>query len=201
VRRTLTSLVLVASVALLTTACSQRVPAEEALKAAESAVAAAKSSVEKYLPDQWKTLNDAVKDAKDKMAKGDYSAALTAAQAIPPKVAAAKADATAKKEEFTKMWADLEGSVSGAVKEAEEKVASLVKMKKLPKGMDKAKLESAQAGLADAKKMWDDATAAAKGGDLPAAVDKAKGVKEKVAELAASLATPAPAAKTAKKKK
>lgn len=202
-RRILISLVLVAAVATLTTACSQKGPAEEALKAAEAAVAGAKATVEKYVPAQWKALNDAVKDAKDKIAKGDYAAALAAAQAIPGRVAEATKAATAKKEELTKTWAGLEASVTGAVKAVEEKVASFAAMKKLPKGMDKAKLEAAQAGLADAKKAWDEAAAAAKAGDFMAAIDKANAVKAKAAGLMASLEVPAPApapaAKAAKK--
>jgi len=202
VRRILISLVLAAAVAALTTACSQKGPAEEAIKAAEAAVAAAKGTVEKYVPAQWKALNDAVKDAKDKVAKGDYAAALAAAQSIPGKVTEATNAAKAKKEEFTKKWTELEGSVPGAIKAVEEKVASFAAMKKLPKGMDKARLEASQAGLADAKKGWDEAVAAAKAGDMLVAIDKATAAKAKATDLEASLATPAPApapaAKTAK---
>lgn len=201
-RRILISLVLAAAVAALTTACSQKGPAEEAIKAAEAAVAAAKGTVEKYVPAQWKALNDAVKDAKDKVAKGDYAAALAAAQSIPGKVTEATNAAKAKKEEFTKKWTELEGSVPGAIKAVEEKVASFAAMKKLPKGMDKARLEASQAGLADAKKGWDEAVAAAKAGDMLVAIDKATAAKAKATDLEASLATPAPApapaAKTAK---
>ena len=202
-RRIFTSLVLAAAVAALTTACSQKGPAEEALKAADAAVTAAKGSVEKFVPDQWKALNDSLKDAKDKFGKGDYPAALTAARAIAPKAQDAIKAAAAKKEEFTKVWTDLSGSLPNALKAAEDKVGALVAMKKLPKGMDKAKVEAAQASLADAKKSWDEATAAAKAGDMMAAVAKAKPLKEKAAEIEKSVepAAPAPAAAPAKKKK
>ena len=202
-RRIFTSLVLAAAVAALTTACSQKGPAEEALKAADAAVTAAKGSVEKFVPDQWKALNDSLKDAKDKFGKGDYPAALTAAQAIAPKAQDAIKAATAKKEEFTKMWTDLSGSLPNALKAAEDKVGALAAMKKLPKGMDKAKVEAAQAGLADAKKSWDEATAAAKAGDVMTAIAKAKPLKEKAAEIEKSVepAAPAPAPAPAPKKK
>lgn len=203
-RRILTSLVLVAAVAVLTTACSQKGPAEEALKAADAAVTNAKGSVEKFVPDKWKALNDALKDAKDKFAKGDYPAALTAAQAIPGKATEAANAAKARKEEFTKTWTELEGSLAGAVKAAEEKVASVSAMKKLPKGLDKAKLEAAQAGLADVKKASEEATAAAKAGDVMAAIEKGTAAKQKAGEVVASLQVAAPAhaaVKAAKKKK
>ncbi|HUM01477.1 MAG TPA: hypothetical protein VL084_04280 [Thermoanaerobaculia bacterium] len=195
-RRILTSLVLVAAVAVLTTACSQKGPAEEALKAADAAVTAAKANVEKYVPDQWKALNDANKDAKDKFGKGDYAAALAAAQAIPGKATEAVNAAKVKKDDYTKLWAEIQASVPAAVKAAEDKVAELAAMKKLPKGMDAAKLDAAKAGAADLKKMWDDAVAVG-ANDPMAAVEKAKAIKEKAAELVASLAT-APAAPAAK---
>ncbi len=201
-RRIFTSLVLVAAVALLTTACSQKGPAEEAIKAADAAVVAAKSSVEKLIPDQWKALNDSLKDAKDKFGKGDYQGALTAAQAIPGKATQAVAAAKTKKEELSKNWAELMGGLEGDLKTAEEKVAAVAHMKKLPKGMDKAKVEAAEASLADAKKQAAEATADAKAGDMQAAIEKGKAAKEKADSIVASLETPAPPpAKAAAKKK
>ena len=202
-RRILTSLVLVAAVAVLTTACSQKGPAEEALKAADVAVTAAKANVEKYVPNQWKGLNDALKDAKDKFGKDDFAGALAAAQAIPGKATEATNAAKAKKDEYTKAWADISASVPAAVKAVEDQVASFAAMKKLPKGMDAAKLDAAKAGLADLKKMWDEATAAGVA-DPKTAIEKAKAVKDKAAELTTSLAPAAPAAApaaAAKKKK
>ena len=196
-RRILTSLVLVAAVAVLTTACSQKGPAEEAFKAADAAVTAAKPMVEKFLPDQWKALSDSLKDAKDKLTKGDYAAAIAAAQAIPGKATEAVNAAKAKKEEYTKAWTDLSASVPAAVKEVEDKVAALAAMKKLPKGMDAAKLDAAKAGVADMKKTWDEATAAG-ANDPMVAIEKAKAAKQKAAEITASLAAPAPPAAAAK---
>ena len=197
-RRILTSLVLAASVAVLTTACSQKGPAEEALKAADAAATAAKANVEKYVPDQWKALNDALKGAKDAFAKGDYAGALTAAQAIPGKATEAVNAAKAKKDEYTKAWADIQASGEAAIKAAQDKVAEFAKMKKLPKGMDAAKLDAAKAGAADVKKMWDEAVAVGSS-DPMAAIEKAKAAKAKAEEVFASLtaAPPAPAAKPA----
>ncbi len=192
-RRILTSLALVAAVAVLTTACSQKGPAEEAFKAADAAVTAAKPMVEKFVPDQWKALSDSLKDAKDKLGKGDYAAAIAAAQAIPGKATEATNAAKAKKDEYTKTWADISASVPAAIKAVEEKVASFAAMKKLPKGMDAAKLDAAKAGLADIKKMWDEATAVG-AADPMAAVEKAKAIKEKAAELTTSLTISAPPA-------
>ena len=196
-RRILTSLVLVAAVAVLTTACSQKGPAEEALKAADAAVAAAKANVEKYVPDQWKALNDSLKDAKDKFTKGDYAAALAGAQAIPAKATAAVTAAKTKKDEYAKQWADVQATGEAAIKAAQDKVAEFAAMKKLPKGMDAAKLDAAKAGAADVKKMWDEAVALG-ASDPMAAIEKAKAAKAKAEEVVASLAAPAPPAAAAK---
>ncbi len=197
-RRILTSLVLAAAVAVLTTACSQKGPAEEALKAADAAVTAAKATAEKYVPDQWKALSDSLKDAKDKFGKADYAGALAAAQAIPAKATAAANAAKAKKDEFAKQWTELLSTLPPEVKAVEDKVASFAAMKKLPKGMDAAKLDAAKAGAADLKKSLDEAIAQA-ANDPMGAVEKGKAIKEKAADVLKSLeAAPAAAAAPAK---
>jgi len=197
VRRILTSFALVAAIAAFTSACSQKGPAEEALKAATTAVETAKATAEKYVPDQYKALTTALADAKDKFGKGDYAGAIAASKDLPAKSTEAINAAKAKKEEYTKQWAAVEGDVAGAVKSIEEKVAALGGMKKLPKGMDAAKLDAAKAGLAELSKDWADAQAMAKGGDLRAAIDKANAVKAKAAEMASSLGSAAAAPATA----
>jgi len=186
-RRILTSLALVALIAAVTTACSQKGPAEEALKAATTAVDAAKASAEKFVPDQYKSLTAALADAKGKFDKGDYAGAIAAAKDLPGKATEAINAAKAKKEEYTKQWTAIEGNVTTAVAAIQEKVTALGGMKKLPAGMDPAKLAAAKDGLAELSKGWADAQAAAKGGDVMAAVQKANALKAKAADLATSL--------------
>jgi hypothetical protein len=205
-RRILTSLALVALIASVTTACSQKGPAEESLKAATTAVDAAKASAEKLVPDQYKALTASLAGAKDKFAKGDYAGAMAAAKDLPGKATEVVNAAKAKKEELTKTWAGIEGNVTAAVAAIQEKVTALGGMKKLPAGMDAAKLTAAKDGLAELSKGWADAQAAAKGGDLMAAVDKGNALKAKAADLSASLAAaqaapPAAAAAAPAKKK
>ncbi len=206
-RRILTSLALVALIASVTTACSQKGPAEEALKAATTAVDAAKASAEKLVPDQFKALAASLADAKDKFAKGDYAGAMAVAKDLPAKATEVTNAAKAKKDELMKTWAGMEASVTAAVAAVQEKVTALAGMKKLPKGMDAAKVAAAKDGLAELSKGWADAQAAAKGGDYMAAIDKGNAVKAKAADLSASLAAAqaappaAAAAAPAKKKK
>ena len=204
-RRILTALALVALIAAVTTACSQKGPAEESLKAATTAVDAAKASAEKLVPDQYKALTTSLADAKDKFAKGDYAGAIAAAKDLPGKSTEVVKAAAAKKEELTKSWAGIEANVTAAVAAIQEKVTALGAMKKLPAGMDAAKLTTAKDGLAELSKGWADAQAAAKSGDLMAAVDKANALKAKAADLASSLgigpaAAPAAAAAAPAKK-
>jgi hypothetical protein len=80
-----------------------------------------------------------------------------------------------------------------------DKIDGLSAMKKLPKDMDKAKLEAAKTTLADIQKATDDAIATFKSGNLTDAVAKGNAVKAKVVETLAALgvapAAPAAAAK------
>jgi predicted small lipoprotein YifL len=186
-------------------ACSQKGPAEAALTAATAAVDAVKADAGKYVPDQAKALGAALASAREAFDKGDYKAALEAAQAIPAKASEAATAVAAKKDELTKVWAGLSGSLPGMVDQIKGKVEALEAMKKLPKDMDKAKVEAAKSNLADITKAWGEATEAFKSGNLMDAATKGNAVKAKVTETMAALGltaaapAPAPAAAPAKK--
>jgi hypothetical protein len=74
----------------------------------------------------------------------------------------------------------------------QSRVDALSKSKKLPKNLDKAKLESAKSGLAEVSKSWDEASNAYKEGSLADALAKGKGAKEKAAQIMSSLGMSAP---------
>ncbi|MBK9065107.1 MAG: hypothetical protein IPL89_18320 [Acidobacteria bacterium] len=173
-------------------ACSQKGPAEAALTAAQTAVDGVKAEAAKYAPDQAKTLMASLTSAREAFDKGDYKMALEAATAIPAKAKEAAAAAAAKKDELTKSFNDLSASVGPMIQQVKDKIAALSAMKKLPKDMDKAKLEAAKTTLADIQKATDDAIATFKAGTLTDAVAKANAVKAKVTETMAALGvTPA----------
>lgn len=173
-------------------ACSQKGPAEAALTAAQTAVDGVKAEAAKYAPDQAKTLMASLTSAREAFDKGDYKMALEAATAIPAKAKEAAAAAAAKKDELTKSFNDLSASVGPMIQQVKDKIAALSAMKKLPKDMDKAKLEAAKTTLADIQKATDDAIATFKAGTLTDAVAKANAVKAKVVETMAALGvTPA----------
>jgi predicted small lipoprotein YifL len=179
-------------------ACSQKGPAEAALNAAQAAVDGVKTDAATYVPDQWKALMDSMAAARATFDKGEYKVALELAQPIPAKAKDVSAAAAAKKDELTKQWASL-ADVPGMVEQVKAKVNALAGMKKLPKGMDKAQVEAAQAGVAEATKGMADASEAYKAGNLPDAIAKGNAVKTKVTALMSALGlTPAaPAAPAA----
>ena len=165
-------------------ACTnQKVPAEAAIKAAETAFNAVQAEATTYVPDQAREISDAITGAKDAVAKGDYQAALTAAQGLPAKITALANVVTVKKNELTETWTNLSGALPGVVQAIGSRVDILSKSKKLPAGLDKARFEEAKAGLAAATTGWTDATAAFGSGNLLDALTKAQAVKAKAAEV------------------
>ncbi|MGZ5380431.1 MAG: hypothetical protein ACXWFQ_01090 [Thermoanaerobaculia bacterium] len=185
-------------------ACSQKGPAEAALKAAETSMNEVKAAEgARYAPEQTKGLMASFTAAQDAFNKGDYKAALEVAQGIPAKAKDVVAAIAAKKDELTKSWNALSASVPGMVEQVKAKVDALSAMKKLPKDMDAAKLEAAKASLSDITKSWGEASNAFKSGNLIDANAKGNAVKAKVSnEMATLTAAPAaaPAPKAAPKK-
>jgi hypothetical protein len=177
-------------------------PADLAIKADEAAIQAVADEAAKYAPGQLKAAQDALAAAKDKFAKGEFKEALAAATELGNTAKELATATAAKKDELTKTWNDLAASLPQAVASIQAKVEELAKAKKLPKGMDKAKLAQAQEGLAGMTKAWDEASAAFTAGNIGEALGRASTLKEKGAEIMALLgmapAAEAPAAAPAK---
>ena len=190
-------------------ACSQKGPAEAALKAAEASMNEIRAEGSKYAPEETKGVLTSFVSAQDSFNKGDYKVAMEIAQGIPAKSKDVSAAIAAKKDELGKAWAGL-ASVPAMVDQIKAKVEALGAMKKLPKDMDASKLEAAKASLADMTKTMGEASEAFKSGNLMDAVTKGNAVKAKATETMAALdltagapaATPpaAPAPKAALKK-
>jgi hypothetical protein len=184
---------LVAAVAALGAACS-KAPAEAALKAADQTVASVSHEGEKFAPEQFKALMEAAKSAHDQFARGDYAAAKTSAETVVRDAQDVVKAATAKKEEVTKAWGDLQGKVPTMGDAIRAKVNELAAMKKLPKGFDRARLEEAKAGLAAFDQAWGGASAAAQSGDVISAVEKGRAAHVKALGLVFDLGLSPPAA-------
>lgn len=168
-------------------ACSQKGPAEAALKAAETSVNEVKTDGAKYAAEQTKGLLASYTAAQEAFNKGDYKAAMELAQGIPAKAKDVAAAVAAKKDELTKSWNALNASVPGMVEQVKAKVDSLSAMKKLPKDMDAARLDAAKASLSDVTKSWGEASAAFKSGNLIDANAKGNAAKAKADDAMGAL--------------
>ncbi|NWF56041.1 MAG: hypothetical protein HXY45_14730 [Syntrophaceae bacterium] len=183
---------------MLAVGCSRdKEPAEAAIKAAESAWAAAKGEAAKFVPDKVKGVEDGLKAAKDAFEKKEYTQALNAAKDLPGQIKDLAAAAAAKKAELTKSWEEMAAGLPKMVEAIKSRVDILSKSKKLPANLDKAKFEGAKAGLEEINKAWMDAEGAFKGGNIADALSKGNAVKAKATEIMNTLGMqPPPAAKT-----
>ena len=179
---------------LLSACASEKAPAEQAIKAAETAVAGVKAEAAKWVPDQAQALDASLVSLKDKFAKSDYKAVLAEAPALTSRANAVATAAAAKKAEITKGWEEMSAGLPKMVEAVKSRIDILSKSKKLPANVTKEQFESAKAGLAEATKGWDDATAAFKGGNVADAMAKADAVKKKTVEALQALGMPVPPA-------
>ena len=181
---------------LVVVGCSKG-PAEAALKAADEAIAKAKPEAEKFVPEQFKALTDAAAAAKANFDKGDYAAVLTAAKDLPAKAAEVMTAATAKKDELTGQWNELGKVIPAKMLDLTDKVNALAAMKKLPKGVDAARVEEIKGKLAEMTGAWTKATEAFGSGDIMGAIQLGDNVKGSAdwLQTAYDAIMPAPVAK------
>jgi hypothetical protein len=169
-------------------ACSRdKEPAEQALKAATEAVDNARAEGSKFAAEQFKALEDQLKAAKDQFDKKEYTQALQSAGGLAAKAQEVLKAAADKKGELTKSWQEFEAAIPQMMDAIKAKLEALGQLKKLPAGIDKEKLAAAQSGLEEAGNAFTDAKNAAASGDFDKALEAGKAVKDKLAELAASL--------------
>jgi hypothetical protein len=183
---------LLAAVLLILTSCANQLePAQKAIADIEAAVAAAGADAQRYIPDELGAVNAELARLKTRFDQKDYAGVVAAAPAVLAKAQGlAAARQTAEAAEQTALQADwdaLAASVPAAVAAVESRVSILSKSAKLPKDLDAAAFESAKNGLADAKTLWDQATAAQAAGSLHEAVPAARQAQEKVDGALASL--------------
>jgi len=198
-KRNIVGLVIVLFVStLMLVACGSgdKGPAELAVKAAEEAFNASKGEAAKYVPDEVKSMEGALAAMKDKLAKGEYKAVITEAQAFTEKAKGLPDAAKAKKEELTKSWTDLSQGVPKMVEAVQSRVDMLSKSKKLPANLTAEKFADAKSGLASAKEEWAKALESFKAGNIADAVSVGKSVKEKAVAAMETLGMQVPAGAT-----
>ena len=156
---------------------------QAAINAAQSALNAAKTQAAKYLPDQLQAAQATLQTAKDALAKDDYAAALSSAKDAANKARDLAVAAAAKRDEWTKQWADLSASMPKSLDEVKNRLNAYSHGAHMPAGMDKDKLADAKAQYDQLKQSWSDATSTASQGKLGDAIKKASNVKELLAKL------------------
>jgi hypothetical protein len=177
----------IAVLALAACESAEKAPAAAALSAAQTAIDAVKTEAMKYVPDQVKSVEDALVTAKANFEKKDYKAALAGAQDVAAKAKELGAAAATKKAELTKSWEEVSNGVPKMAEAIKSRVDILSQSKKLPAGLDKAKVDDAKAGLASMNQSWTQASDAYKSGDVSGAVVKAKAAKDKAVEIMTAL--------------
>ena len=190
------AIALFVSISFLMACSGGKSAAELAIKTAEEAVNATKAEAAKIVPDEVKSLEDALAAAKEKFVKGKYKEALGEATALAGKAKDVLAAAKAKKEELTQKWTDLIQGIPQMIADMQSKVDSLSKLKKLPANLTKEKFEEAKAGLASVKDEWTKAEESFKTESFADAVSMATSVKDKAVKVMDDLgmSIPAPAA-------
>lgn len=177
------SLVIVMALGLAACSGAKKNAATTAITAAEEAYNAAKADIAMYLPDDAKTVEDAIASAKASFEKKDFAGALAAVKDIPAKITELGTAAAAKKDELTKGWTELSGAMPATLETIKTKIEALAKVKKLPAGMTKEQLAGAKGSYDEMNTMWTDAQAAFTSGNLPDAMAKAQTIQAKAGEL------------------
>lgn len=183
---------------LVLAACANQMePAQKLLGEVESAVAAAGADAQTYAPDASKAVTDKLAELKAAFDKKDYKTVVMNAPAVLTEAKALAATAATKKAEalaaLNAQWSALSASLPQAVSAIESRLTMLNKSRKLPAGLTKDALTAANAGLAEVKTAWGEATAAFGAGNVQDALAKASAVKSKADGLLTTLGL-APAA-------
>jgi len=194
-----TAFLSMAFAALMLAGCANQMePAQKAIADIEAAITAAGPDASQYIPNELQAVTSQLADLKAKFDKKDYKGVLAAAPALLTQAQglagaassarqAAEAARTAELETLNAEWTTLSGTLPAAVAAIESRVTILSKSKKLPANLDAATFEAVQAGLADSKALWDQATAAQASGNIEGAVTAARQVKEKTDAALAAL--------------
>jgi hypothetical protein len=181
---------------------NQMEPAKKALADIQSAIAAVGPDAQRYIPDDLKAVTDQLAGLKAKFDQKDYAAVIAGAPALLAKaqgLMAAKdtavreatareaAEKLAAEQALKADWESLAAAVPAAVTAIDSRLKTLTKSKRLPANVTKDALASAQKNLADAKSLWEQASAAQAAGKLDDAVKAAQQANAKANEARVGL--------------
>jgi hypothetical protein len=173
---------------LFASACANyKEPAQQAISQAETALQAIAADAQKYAPDAYREVSDALASAKAAFDKGDHKAALAAARDLPGRVNELGTQVTQAKDAalagLTAEWNAASGEVPQMVEAIQSRVDMLSKSRKLPKNIDQASFDAAKSGLESMKQDWTAATQASAAGNVEEAVARVKSAQQKGNEV------------------
>jgi hypothetical protein len=172
------------TVAMLAPACaSQKKAAETAMAQTVQAWDAIKTQAANIVPDEAKSIDDAIAAASAQLQGGDYKSALAAATTLGARVKELADALPGKTAEVQSAWAELSGSIPGSLATLDKKLKGL---KVPPAGTPNAD-QSPVVVLGHLKDGWSDAQAAAQAGRLAEAVTKANDVRTAAVKLLTDL--------------
>lgn len=192
-KKNLALLACVLSAAGLAACNTDKAPADAAIRAGEQAIQAAADEAGRYVPGKLQEAQASLAAAKEKFVQGRYEEALAAGTALAGQAKDLADAAAAKKDELTKAWSDLSSSLPRTVASLTAKIEELGKARRLPKGLDAARLTEAKEGLAGIALAWEEASAAFAAGNLAEAVGRASGLPQKGNDVMALLGMAPPA--------
>lgn len=188
---TLTRIAALAALVAVAAGCSQKDPAQEAITAAENALAAVYEDAQKYLPERYAEVKGDLEKARAAFNEERYADAIAAVKDVPARAEALATDVVEAKQkkiaELNADWVRLSGSLPGLMTGIGTRLAELGKMRRLPQGMDKQLLDEANAAYGSAQSAWDEAGTAFNAGDLEGAVGKARDVEAMAQDLVTRL--------------
>lgn len=184
---TLTRIAALAALLAVAAGCSQKDPAQEAITAAENALAAVYEDAQKYLPERYAEVKADLEKARAAFDEERYADAIAAVKDVPARAETLANDVVEARQkklaELNADWVRLSGSLPGLMSGIGSKLAELGKMRRLPQGMDRQLLDEANAAYGSAQSAWDEAGLAFNAGDLEGAVGKARDVEAMAQDL------------------
>lgn len=187
----LTRLIALATLLAAATACSQKDPAQEAITAAESALAAVYEDAQKYVPERYAEVKAELEAARAAFNEERYVDAIAAVKDVPAHAEELAGEiVTAKQQRLSELnadWARLSGSLPGLMTNIGSRLGELGKMRRLPAGMDKQLLDEANAAYGSAQSAWEEAGTAFTAGKLEDAVASARAAESMAQDLVTRL--------------
>jgi hypothetical protein len=187
-----TRLAAVALVSLAMAACAgQKEPAQKAVTDLSAALAKIGEMSEKYVPEEFATVQAQVDGLKASFDKGDYDAVVQAAPAASTAIRQLQADSIIAKAAYAKQmnaeWAETAKTMPDVIASVDKQITRYTSSGRLPNGLDRDAFKQAVAAFDEAKQAWTTAAEAGNAGKYEDAVLQSREVKKTVDTVMQSL--------------